>query len=95
MLGCALCLLTACATPPVRVEAAKPVVVTRTQYVALDSRLTQPCAAATPRAQALQTNGSLLAAYLHDSTALTECAAQVQAIRVVQPKTRVNENASP
>ena len=75
--------LQACA-PPVRVEAAKPVIVTRTQYVPLDARFTAPCAKPTPQDQALQTNGSLLAAYLHDSTALIACGAQIDGIRALQ-----------
>lgn len=79
-----LAFLTACA-PPVKVEAAKPVIVTRTRYTPLPAELTVPCDAATPRGTALQTNGSLLAAYLRDSTALTACAAQVDGIRSLQP----------
>ena len=81
--GLILACLTAC-SQPVKVEAAKPVIVTRTQYVPLPPALTAQCATATPRGTALQTNGSLLAAYLRDSTALTACAAQVDGIRALQ-----------
>lgn len=63
---------------------AKPVIVTRTQYVALDPKLTAPCDQPTPRDKALQTNATLLDAYLHDSAALTACAAQVDGIRALQ-----------
>lgn len=65
---------------------AKPVIVTKTQYVALDKSLTAPCDKPTPRDQALRTNGSLLAAYLHDVTALVACAAQIDGIRALQPQ---------
>jgi hypothetical protein len=60
------------------------VIVTRTQYMPLDARFTAPCAKPTPREQALQTVGSVLAAYIHDSTALIACAAQVDGIRALQ-----------
>ena len=85
MLGSILCLLSACATPPVRVEAAKPVVVTVTKYAPLEAYLVAPCAKPVPRSEALASNGALLAAYLQDSTALTACGAKIDGIRALQP----------
>ena len=55
------------------------------KYVPLAPYLVAPCAKPTPRAQALATNGVLLAAYLHDSTALAACGAKVDGIRALQP----------
>lgn len=81
--GSILLFLTACA-PAVRVVPAKPVIVTRTQYVPIPAQFLAPCNKATTEAEALRTNGSLLAAWQHDSTALTACAAQIDGIRALK-----------
>lgn len=64
----------------------KPVVVTKTVYATIDPKLVQPCAASTPRGQALQTNGTLLDAWTRDSAALDACRAKVDGIRALQKK---------
>lgn len=84
LLLCSILLCLQACAQPVKVEAAKPVIVTKTQYVALPKELTAACEAPTPRKEALQTVGSVLAAYIHDSTALIACAAQVDGIRALQ-----------
>lgn len=69
---------------------AKPLIVTRTVYATVPPKLTAPCDASTPRKQALKTNGTLLDAYVHDSSSLDACRAKVDGIRALQkapPKT--------
>lgn len=86
LVGLTLSLLTlsACGQAPIRVEAAKPVIVTKTVWTPIPAQFTAPCQAATAEADALKTNGALLAAWQHDSTALTACAAQIDGINAIQ-----------
>ena len=81
--GSALLCLSACAQQPIKVAAAAPVIVTKTVYAPVPEYLLESCAPSTPESVALATNGSLLAAYQTDATALAVCAAQVQAIRAL------------
>lgn len=76
--------LAGCATTPaVRVEP-HPVKVTVTKYVPLPAALTVPCIPPVS-APTIKTNADLLNAYLQDAASLSQCAAQVEAIRKLQP----------
>lgn len=75
----------ACSPVPVKYVPGPAVTVTKTQYVALDAKLTAPCAKKTPLT-ALSTNDDLLNAHLKDDASLDACAAKVDQIRSLQPK---------
>lgn len=74
---------------------ANPLVVTKTVYATLPPKLTAPCDASTPRAQALKTNGTLLDAYVHDSSSLDACRAKVDGIRALQKRPVKESNLPP
>lgn len=79
-------LLQGCASNVPRIEVpAHIVTVTQTKYVALPAALVAACALPLP-ADGIATNSDLLNAYLVDAANLQACAAQVDAIRKLQPQ---------
>lgn len=75
---CLLTFVTACGTPSTAIKPVCPAaqIIVRTEYAVPPVYLTPACAAATDAELALGTVGSLLQAWLADSTALSSCGAQ-------------------
>lgn len=75
---CLLTFVTACGTPSTVLKPTCPAtqIITTTEYAVPPVYLMPACAAATDAETALGTVGSLLQAWLADSTALSSCGAQ-------------------